>query len=87
MLDREGYHLNVGIILISNRNEVFWGKRMRKHSWQFLQGDIKPGESPETAVYHELYEGVGLLSQHIRVIGRTRGWSRYDVLSHWVCHE
>ncbi|KQB47800.1 RNA pyrophosphohydrolase, partial [Neisseria meningitidis] len=64
MLDREGYRPNVGIILTNNRDEVFWGKRVREHSWQFPQGGIKPGESPETAMYRELYEEVGLLSQH-----------------------
>ena len=51
VLDREGYRPNVGIILINERNEVFWGKRVREHSWQFPQGGIKPGESPETAMY------------------------------------
>ena len=74
VLDREGYRPNVGIILINNRNEVFWGKRVREHSWQFPQGGIKPGESPETAMYRELYEEVGLLPQQIwyllRLVGR-----------------
>lgn len=56
MLDREGYRPNVGIILTNERNEVFWGKRVREHSWQFPQGGIKPGESPETAMYRELLE-------------------------------
>ena len=87
MLDREGYRPNVGIILINNRNEVFWGKRVREHSWQFPQGGIKPGESPETAMYRELYEEVGLLPQHIKIVGRTRDWLRYDVPSHWVRRE
>ena len=85
VLDREGYRPNVGIILINNRNEVFWGKRVREHSWQFPQGGIKPGESPETAMYRELYEEIGLLPQHI--VGRTRDWLRYDVPSHWVRRE
>lgn len=67
MLDREGYRPNVGIILINERNEVFWGKRVREHSWQFPQGGIKPGESPETAMYRELYEEVGLLPQHVKL--------------------
>lgn len=87
VLDREGYRPNVGIILINNRNEVFWGKRVREHSWQFPQGGIKPGESPETAMYRELYEEVGLLPQHIKIVGRTRDWLRYDVPSHWVRRE
>ena len=50
MLDREGYRPNVGIILINGQNRVFWGKRVREHSWQFPQGGIKPGESPDTAM-------------------------------------
>jgi len=41
MLDREGYRPNVGIILVNGRNEVFWGKRIREHAWQFPQGGIK----------------------------------------------
>ncbi|PKO79535.1 MAG: RNA pyrophosphohydrolase, partial [Betaproteobacteria bacterium HGW-Betaproteobacteria-13] len=50
MLDREGYRPNVGIILVNTRNEVFWGKRIREHSWQFPQGGIKHGETPEQAM-------------------------------------
>ena len=87
MLDREGYRPNVGIILTNERNEVFWGKRVREHSWQFPQGGIKPGESPETAMYRELLEEVGLLPHHVKILGRTRDWLRYDVPSHWVRRE
>lgn len=84
MLDREGYRPNVGIIITNQRNEVFWGKRVREHSWQFPQGGIKPGESPEAAMYRELLEEVGLLPHHVKILGRTRDWLRYDVPSHWV---
>jgi putative (di)nucleoside polyphosphate hydrolase len=79
MLDREGYRPNVGIVLINSRNEVFWGKRVGQHSWQFPQGGIQHGESPEQAMYRELHEEVGLLPEHVQVIGRTRDWLRYDV--------
>jgi hypothetical protein len=65
MLDREGYRPNVGIILCNARNEVFWGKRIREHSWQFPQGGIKRGETPEQAMYRELHEEVGLLPEHV----------------------
>ena len=64
MIDRDGYRPNVGIVLCNNRNEVFWGKRVREHSWQFPQGGIKPGETPEEAMFRELTEEVGLLPQH-----------------------
>ena len=79
MLDREGYRPNVGIVLLNSRNEVFWGKRVGQHSWQFPQGGIAHGESPEQAMYRELHEEVGLLPEHVQIVGRTRDWLRYDV--------
>jgi putative (di)nucleoside polyphosphate hydrolase len=84
MLDRDGYRPNVGIILVNGRNEVFWGKRVREHSWQFPQGGIKRGESPEQAMYRELHEEVGLKPEHVRIIARTRDWLRYEVPENWV---
>lgn len=87
MIDRDGYRPNVGIILCNPRNEVFWGKRIREHSWQFPQGGIKQGESPEQAMFRELEEEVGLLPNHVRILGRTRDWLHYDVPTHWVKRE
>jgi len=87
MIDRDGYRPNVGIIISNSRNEVFWGKRVREHSWQFPQGGIKPGETPERAMYRELREEVGLDPQHVRILGRTRDWLRYDVPEQWIRRE
>jgi putative (di)nucleoside polyphosphate hydrolase len=87
MIDRDGYRPNVGIVLVNARNEVFWGKRIREHSWQFPQGGIKHGESPEQAMYRELMEEVGLRPEHVRILGRTRNWLRYDVPENWVRRE
>ncbi len=84
MIDKDGYRPNVGIILCNSRNEVFWGKRIRQHSWQFPQGGINHGETPEQAMYRELMEEVGLAAQHVRILGRTRDWLRYDVPNQWV---
>ncbi len=79
MLDREGFRPNVGIILLNQKNQVFWGKRIRTHSWQFPQGGIDRGETPEQAMFRELHEEVGLLPEHVRIIARTRDWLRYEV--------
>jgi putative (di)nucleoside polyphosphate hydrolase len=87
MLDKDGYRPNVGIILLNRRNEVFWGKRIREHSWQFPQGGIKRGESPEQAMFRELEEEVGLRPDHVRIIARTRDWLRYEVPDNWVRRE
>jgi putative (di)nucleoside polyphosphate hydrolase len=84
MLDREGFRPNVGIILLNARNQVFWGKRLRTHSWQFPQGGIKYGESPEQAMLRELHEEVGLLPDHVRILARTRDWLRYEVPEHFI---
>lgn len=87
MLDRDGFRPNVGIILCNAKNEVFWGKRIREHSWQFPQGGIKRGESPEQAMYRELFEEVGLLPEHVKILGRTKGWLRYEVPLQWIRRE
>lgn len=84
MLDREGYRPNVGIILVNQKNEVFWGKRVREHAWQFPQGGIKYGESPVQAMYRELHEETGLQPEHVRILGRTRNWLRYNVPNHFI---
>lgn len=84
MLDREGFRPNVGIVLLNQRNHVFWGKRIRTHSWQFPQGGIKYGESPEQAMFRELHEEVGLFPEHVRILARTRDWLRYEVPEHFI---
>ena len=84
IIDRDGYRPNVGIILSNASNQVFWGKRIREHSWQFPQGGIKQGESPEEAMYRELMEEVGLRPEHVKILGRTRDWLRYDVPTTWI---
>jgi putative (di)nucleoside polyphosphate hydrolase len=72
MLDRDGYRPNVAIVVANAKNQVFWGKRVREHSWQFPQGGINAGETPEQAMLRELQEEVGLQPHHVRILGRTR---------------
>jgi putative (di)nucleoside polyphosphate hydrolase len=84
MIDREGYRPNVGIILCNADNQVFWGKRVKQHAWQFPQGGMNAGETPEQAMFRELEEETGLLPVHVRILGRTRDWLRYDVPSSWM---
>jgi putative (di)nucleoside polyphosphate hydrolase len=84
MLDKEGYRPNVGIVLANPRNEVFWGKRVNQHAWQFPQGGIKHGETPLQAMYRELEEEIGLQRDHVRILGRTREWLRYEVPEKWA---
>ena len=87
MIDRDGYRPNVAIVLCNAKNEVFWGKRIKEHSWQFPQGGIKAGESPEDAMFRELEEETGLKREHVRILGRTKNWLHYSVPNHWVKRE
>ena len=84
MLDKEGYRPNVGIVLVNARNEVFWGKRVNQHAWQFPQGGIQHRETPLQAMYRELEEEIGLQPDHVRLLGRTRDWLRYEVPDKWM---
>lgn len=77
MIDRDGFRPNVGIILVNDNKRLFWGRRIGQDAWQFPQGGIQEGESPEEAMYRELEEEVGLKPQHVKILGSTKRWLRY----------
>ena len=77
MIDSDGFRPNVGIILANRRGQVLWAKRIGQDAWQFPQGGINGEETPEEAMYRELYEEVGLEPDDVRILGCTRGWLRY----------
>lgn len=85
VIDREGFRPNVGIVICNEDDRVLWGRRVNgRDSWQFPQGGIHAGESPEQAMYRELEEEVGLLPDHISILGRTQGWLRYRLPKKFV---
>lgn len=84
MIDHEGYRANVGIIIANHAGQVFWGKRAGQNSWQFPQGGINPGESPEQALFRELEEEVGLTAAHVEMLGRTHQWLRYQLPERYI---
>ncbi|MCX7115240.1 MAG: RNA pyrophosphohydrolase [Gammaproteobacteria bacterium] len=77
IVDKAGYRLNVGIILINPSGRLFWGRRSGHDAWQFPQGGVTKGESVEKAMYRELYEEIGLESRDVGVLAVTRRWLRY----------
>ena len=84
VIDAEGYRANVGIVLINDHGKAFWGRRIGMSAWQFPQGGIQRDETPEAAMFRELAEETGLLSQHVEVIGCTRGWLRYRLPAKYI---
>ncbi|MEY1662876.1 RNA pyrophosphohydrolase [Alcanivorax sp. REN37] len=78
MIDEQGFRLNVGIIIVDAGGRVFWGRRVgRRDAWQFPQGGMMPGETPEQTLYRELEEEVGLRPGDVEILASTRGWLSY----------
>jgi putative (di)nucleoside polyphosphate hydrolase len=86
VIDEDGYRPNVGIIVCNKHNQVLWAQRAQHDSWQFPQGGIKRDETPEQAVYRELMEEVGLLPEHVEVLGMTSDWLRYRLPKRYLRH-
>ena len=85
MIDAEGYRPNVGIILANAAGQVLWARRTgHQDAWQFPQGGISGDESPEQAMFRELWEEVGLEIPDVKIIASTRGWLRYRLPRRYV---
>ncbi len=84
MIDSDGFRPNVGIILANDQGQLLWARRIGQDAWQFPQGGISKGESPEDALYRELHEEVGLRPEHVDVIACTRGWLRYRLPERYI---
>ncbi len=85
MIDSDGFRPNVGIMLANDRGQVLWARRIGgRNAWQFPQGGIHSGESPEEALFRELHEEVGLHADAVEVLAATRGWLRYRLPKRYV---
>lgn len=77
VVDRDGFRLNVGIVIVNEKGHLFWGRRLGQDSWQFPQGGIHPGETLEQGMFRELKEEVGLDPSDVAILGNTKHWLRY----------
>jgi putative (di)nucleoside polyphosphate hydrolase len=72
-------------MLANDRGQVLWARRVGgRNSWQFPQGGINSGETPEDALFRELQEEIGLTPAAVELVGSTRGWLRYRLPSKYV---
>lgn len=85
MIDSDGFRPNVGIILANDNGQLLWARRIGgQNGWQFPQGGINDGESPEQALYRELEEEIGLNQENVEILATTRGWLRYRLPKRFV---
>jgi putative (di)nucleoside polyphosphate hydrolase len=87
VIDAEGFRANVGIILSHADCRLFWARRVGRAGWQFPQGGLQPGETPEEALFRELGEEVGLAPGQVEILGGTREWLRYRLPARYQRHD
>ena len=79
MSNNEIYRPNVAIVILSQKGDLLWCRRKNHDGWQFPQGGIDSGESPEEAIIRETKEEVGLNSEDFKIIYENKEWINYEV--------
>lgn len=88
MIDEHGYRANVGIIICNSAKQVLLAKRAGfADSWQFPQGGMSEGETPQEAMYRELYEELGLTSNDVALLQESQHWLHYDLPEKYIRHH
>ena len=79
VIDNNGYRANIGIVLMNRQKELFFAKRRYQSGWQFPQGGIHLGETPESAMYRELLEETGLTKNDTELLSESNRWYQYKI--------
>lgn len=79
MENLESYRQGIGIVLKNRDGDIFIGKRKSSSSigWQMPQGGIDEGETPEEALWRELFEEVG--TRNAIILKEMNDWLTYDI--------
>ena len=86
MLDRDGYRPNVGIVLAEPAQSRCSGaSACTSTRGSFRRAASSTARPRSSAMYRELGGGDRPASrEHVRILGRTRQWLRYEVPAQWI---
>ncbi len=85
MAKEKTYRPNVAAIILSSKypftNEIMVANRIdiRSDAWQFPQGGIDEGETPQEALFRELREEIG--TDEVDIIAEHPDWISYEFLN------
>ncbi len=69
---------NVCMLVVNNDRKLFLGERFgRPGVWQFPQGGIEEGQTPEQAVIRELEEELGVRSDLVSIVTKLQATHQY----------
>lgn len=83
------FRAGVGTVIYNQENQVAFFERSQNPVgvWQFQQGGIDLGESPEETLWREMKEEVGLEQTDILKVNEMPGWTSYQDLNSRTDHS
>jgi putative (di)nucleoside polyphosphate hydrolase len=76
----ETFRAGVGAVVCQSPEQVLVLERIdHPHSWQYPQGGIEKGESPESAMWREVREETGLTRDDLELVREVPLWLGYEL--------
>lgn len=81
-MSTQKFRANVGVLIARGDSVLAFQRKDYPDTWQFPQGGIDVGETPEQAAYRELQEETGLGTDSVELVSEYDGWLLYEYGNH-----